>query len=89
PEALAAARAIQDESNRAKALSALADSLSQIQAAKLFSLWKDTLHELSLRTRSNLLRDIKALFPVIFALGDKQATAEIARAIVDVARWWK
>ncbi|MEH2091690.1 NB-ARC domain-containing protein [Nostoc sp.] len=88
-KALAAARAIQSESDRAKALSALADNLSQMQAAKLFSLWKDTLHELSLRTRRNLLQDIKALFPVIFSLGGEAATAEIARAIVDVARWWK
>ncbi|MBD2519763.1 hypothetical protein H6G93_33375, partial [Nostoc sp. FACHB-973] len=89
PEALAAARAIQSESSRADALSALADSLSQMPTAELFSLWQDTLHELSLRTRSNLLQDIKALFPVIFALGGEAATVEIARAIVDVGRWWK
>ncbi|MEH2453010.1 NB-ARC domain-containing protein [Nostoc sp.] len=89
PEALAAARAIQDEDNRANALSALADSLSQMPSTELFPLWQDTLHELSLRTRSNLLEDIKALFSVIFALGGEAATAEIARAIVDVGRWWK
>ncbi|AUB40288.1 SAM-dependent methyltransferase [Nostoc flagelliforme CCNUN1] len=89
PEALAAAKAIQDESNRAKVLSALASGLSQIPSAKLFPLWQDTLHELSLRTRPNLLINIKALFPVIFALGGEVATVEIARAIVDVGRWWR
>ncbi|MEH2119836.1 NB-ARC domain-containing protein [Nostoc sp.] len=89
PEALAAARAIQSESSRAYALSALADSLSQMPNAKLFPLWQDTLHQLSLRTRSNLLQDIKVLFPVIFALGGEVATVEIAHAIVDVGRWWK
>ncbi|MDZ8261100.1 NB-ARC domain-containing protein [Nostoc sp. ChiQUE01b] len=89
PEALAAARAIQDEDYRANVLSALASGLSQMPTAELFSLWQDTPHELSLRTRSNLLQDIKALFPVIFALGGKAATVEIARAIVDVGRWWK
>ncbi|MEH2062750.1 MAG: hypothetical protein V7K50_10775, partial [Nostoc sp.] len=89
PEALAAARAIQSESSRAKALSALADSLSQMPSTELFPLWQDTLHQLSLRTRPDLLQDIKALFPVIFALGGEAATAEIARAIVDVARWWR
>ena len=89
PEALAAARAIQSEDYRAKALSALANSLSQMPAAELFSFWQDTLYKLSLRTRPNLLQDIKALFPVIFALGGKAATVEIARAIVDVGRWWK
>ncbi|MBN3881756.1 MAG: hypothetical protein HWQ44_01880 [Nostoc sp. JL34] len=89
PEALAAARAIQDKDYRANVLSALASGLSQMPTAELFSLWQDTLHELSLRTRSNLLRDIKALFPVIFALSGEAATAEIACAIFDVARWWK
>ncbi|MHC5743783.1 MAG: hypothetical protein ACYTXT_18035, partial [Nostoc sp.] len=74
---------------RAEALSALADSLSQMPSAELFSLWQDTLHELSLRTRPNLLRDIKALFPVIFVLSGEAATAELARAIVDVGRWWR
>ncbi|MBX9255518.1 hypothetical protein H1Q63_16520 [Desmonostoc muscorum CCALA 125] len=89
PEALAAAKAIQFKKYRAKALRALASSLSQMPAAELFPLWEDTLHELSLRTRHDLLQDIEALFPVIFALGGEAATAEIARAIVDVGRWWK
>ncbi len=88
PEALAAARAIQDQSNRADALSALADKLSKMQPGELFPLWQNTLHSLSLRTRSILLRDIAALAPVIYALGDRAAVAEVARAIQDVARWW-
>ncbi|MDZ8069309.1 MAG: hypothetical protein RMY64_27465, partial [Nostoc sp. DedQUE08] len=89
PEALAAARAIHDEVYCAKVLSALAGSLSQMPSTKLFPLWQDTLHELSLRTRRDLLQDIKALFPVIFALGGEAATVELVRAIQDVARWWK
>jgi hypothetical protein len=35
------------------------------------------------------MSNIWALFPVIFALGGEAATAEVARAIVDVARWWR
>ncbi len=89
PEALAAARAIQSEDSRAYALSALADSLSQMPSTELFPLWQGTLHELSLRTRRDLLQDIKALFPVIFALGGEAATVELVRAIQDVGRWWK
>ncbi|MDZ7955277.1 hypothetical protein, partial [Nostoc sp. DedQUE09] len=89
PQALAAATAIQSEDYRADALSALASCLSQMPAAELFPLWQDTLHQLSLRTRRDLLQDIEALFPVIFALGGEAATAEIACAIQDVARWWK
>ncbi|MBD2441059.1 NB-ARC domain-containing protein [Nostoc sp. FACHB-110] len=88
-DALAAARAIQSESSRASALSALADKLPQMPPAELFPLWQETLHYLSLRTRPKLISDIKTLFPVIFALGGEAATAEVARAIVDVARWWR
>ncbi|MGF1964497.1 MAG: hypothetical protein RMX99_034010, partial [Aulosira sp. DedVER01a] len=89
PEALITAHSIQNEYYRADALRALAEKLPQMPSAKLFPLWRDTLHQLSLRTRPNLLSDIQALFPVIFALGGEVATAEVARAIVDVARWWK
>ncbi|MDF5739184.1 MULTISPECIES: NB-ARC domain-containing protein [unclassified Nostoc] len=89
PEALVVVLAIQNEKSRAIKLSVLASGLSQMPYTTLFPFWQDTLHKLSLRTRPNLLQDIKALFPVIFALGGEAATAEIARAIVDVARWWR
>ncbi|QIR41252.1 hypothetical protein HCG51_05095 [Tolypothrix sp. PCC 7910] len=88
-EALTAARSIQDERYCTCALSALALGMSQIPSAKLFLLWGDTLHQLSLRTRPHLLLDIMVFFPVIFALGGEVATAEVARAIIDVGRWWK
>ena len=89
PEALAAARVIQDEEERAKALSSLADKLSQIRKTQLFDLWKETLHISSLRTRPGLLKDIKALTPVIFSLGGQQAIKNTASAIEDVSRWWR
>ncbi|BAY10151.1 NB-ARC domain-containing protein [Calothrix sp. NIES-2098] len=88
-EALTAARLIKSNKYRADALSALAVGLSQMSSATLFPLWQDTLHQLSLRTRPNLLQSIKALFPVIFALGGEVAMAEVAHAIADVGRWWK
>ncbi|MEH2290643.1 NB-ARC domain-containing protein [Nostoc sp.] len=89
PEALAAARAIQDDKYRANALRALASGLSQMPSATLFTLWRNTLRQLSFHTRSYFLEEIEALFPVIFALGGETATAEVFRAIVDVARWWR
>ncbi|AUB34218.1 hypothetical protein COO91_00089 [Nostoc flagelliforme CCNUN1] len=88
PEALAAAKLIQDEEYRADALSALAILLSRIPTDQLFSFWKQILHELSLRTRQNLLADIEKLVPVIFALGNDAAIASVNCAIQDVARWW-
>ncbi|MEH2181092.1 NB-ARC domain-containing protein [Nostoc sp.] len=89
PQALEVARAIESEEDRAQALSALARSLSQMPLSQLFPLWENTLHQLSLHTRPNLLSDIKALFPVIFALGGEAATAELARAIINVGQWWR
>ena len=89
PEALAAAREIQSEYSRADALSSLADKLSQIQKTRLFRLWRDTLHILSVHTRPHLLSDLSALTPVIFTLGGKLAVKDIATAIQDVSRWWR
>jgi ribosomal protein L17 len=88
PEALAAATQINDEYYRADVLSSLADKLVQIQKTELFSHWRDTLHILSLRTRSHLLSDINALTPIIFTLGGEQAVKDTASAIQDVSRWW-
>ncbi len=88
PEALATAREIQSEYNRAKTLSALADKLAQMPQSQLFHLWQDSLHRLSLRTRKDLLQDMQAILPTIFALGGHKAMAEVNCAIQDVARWW-
>jgi hypothetical protein len=88
PEALAAAREIQFEPNCADALSRLANKLSQIQKTPLFAHWRDTLHILSVHTRPSLLSDIKALTPVITALGGQEAVKDTADAIQDVSRWW-
>ncbi len=88
PEVLAAAREIESARRRAEALTSLAGKLLQLQKTPLFSLWRETLHILSVHTRPNLLTDINALTPVIFALGDKQAMKDTANAIQDVSRWW-
>ncbi|MEI2581278.1 NB-ARC domain-containing protein [Scytonema sp. PRP1] len=88
PEALAAAKLIQHKYYRTDALAALALPLSKIPTTLLFPAWGQTLHELSLRTRQNLLKDIETLVPVIFTLGGQEAIAEVSCAISNVARWW-
>ena len=87
-EALAAAREIGDERRRAAALGALAARLAASPRAQLYPLWRETLPALARRTRRDLLRDLRALLPVIVRLGGAQAAAETARAIQEVARWW-
>ncbi len=88
PEALSAAREIKDEWRRARALTALAPRLAELPRPALYPLWDETLPLLARRTRRDLLADLRALVPVIHALGGEAAIAETARAIQDVARWW-
>ena len=85
PKALDAASAIQDEYSRAQALTALSDHL--ISAPNSLQLWQSLLHPLSGRTRPQLLSDLTALSPVIFAFGE-ETTAETVQAIQNVSRWW-
>ena len=87
-EALAAARAIEGESWRAEALAGLASHLARLPRQCLYPLWQETLPILTARTRKNLLADLRALSPVIAALGGAEAVEETFHAIQDVGRWW-
>ncbi|MDZ7958048.1 MAG: hypothetical protein RMY34_09115 [Aulosira sp. DedQUE10] len=79
---------LEAEYYHALVVSNLADKLSQIQKTPLFSLWQDTLHVLSLRTRPGLLTDVKALTPVIFTLDGQKVVKYTSDGIQDVSRWW-
>jgi hypothetical protein len=87
-KALATVRENGDEDDRANALAALAPRLAELPRSALYPLWDETLPLLARRTRRDLLADLRALVPVIHALGGEAAIAETARAIQDVARWW-
>jgi len=54
----------------------------------LYSLWVDTLHILSKRTRRDLLSDIAAMSPVIFALIDPESNEDIVQGIIDAGHLW-
>jgi hypothetical protein len=51
-------------------------------------MWQETLPVLARRTRRDLLADLRALVPVIVALGESDAIAATFRAIQDVAARW-
>jgi len=74
--------------NRSWLLTPLARHLAQLPMAILYLLWRETSHILAARTRRQLLADIRALEPVIAALGGSEAVAESAQAMLDVRRWW-
>jgi len=87
-EALEIARGIEEEKYRAKALVALAPHLVKLAPQELYPLWREMLPVLAARPRKELLENLKALVPVILALGGREAVAETFRAIKDVGRWW-
>jgi hypothetical protein len=87
-EALVAARKIENAKCRAEALAGLALRLTTLPFAAMYSLWRETLRLLTAWSRRDLLADIRALEPVIFAMGEAEAIAETFHAIQDVGRWW-
>jgi len=86
--ALAAVREIGWRSVRAKALAGLAPRLTQLPPQHLYTLWQETLPILADRPRQHLFADLRALEPVIAALGGVEAVTETFHAIQDVGRWW-
>jgi hypothetical protein len=87
-QALKAARAITSSRSRAVALAGLAPCLAKFPPLILYSLWCKTLPLLAARTRKDLLSDLRALLPVLIALGGAPAVAEVFRAVQDVGQWW-
>jgi hypothetical protein len=90
-EALAAAREIENGYARAKALAGLAGPWAEWagrERAAAYALWPETLRRLAVRPRKDLLSDLRALLPVLSALGGAEAVGEAFRAIQDVGRWW-
>jgi len=90
-EALDAARKIEREFARSHALAGLAPRLAEWagkEPAAARQAWQETLHLLARRTRPDLLSDLRALSPLLAALGGAEAVAATFRAIQSVGRWW-
>ncbi len=89
-EALAAARELASAEYRAVVLPALAPKLVECYpTSKLAGEWQAILRSYSTNQRSDLLQDIKAIIPVILALGGKEAVEATFQAIQQVCRWWR
>ncbi|MFN5971600.1 MAG: NB-ARC domain-containing protein [Microcystis sp.] len=87
PEALEVARGIGYEEYRAKALKALTATLTPANVD--LSFWQDVLHALGTLTRSNFLKTIPNLVPLILHFGGEVALREVYQGIREVSRWWK
>ncbi len=81
---------IDDEENRAEVLRELvAALLPQLQAgAQLASEQLIHVRSLATRPRSEFLRDLTSLIPLIHHLGGSSTIEKIYHAIRDTARWW-
>ena len=87
PEALEAARAIENEQHRASALSGLAPHLPE--STNELAFWCEILSVLSCCQRKDFLTDLVKLDRVILALGGTEALRQAVRGIQDVCRQWK
>ena len=74
-------RWVEDEEVRARALAGLALHLIQLPRQHLYPLWQESLSILVTCIRNDFLADLRALSPIIAALGGAEAVAETFRAI--------
>jgi hypothetical protein len=65
----------------------LSISLAGLPTADLYPLWLVLPQRMAAGTRAEVLSGIRALAPVIAALGGPEAVAETFRAVQDVGRW--
>jgi hypothetical protein len=87
-EALKITRTLRYEGDRVQALLQLATVLTQLPTSKSCSLWLNLMHDLSLYSRSELLRCLAVLAPVIFTLSKQEGVTEVFRTVQSVGRWW-
>jgi hypothetical protein len=86
--ALEAVLLLEEKAGRADLLARLASLAARLPAVDLHPLWARALTALSVRSRSEALADLRALLPVLLALGGARAAAEVYQAIEEVGRWW-
>jgi hypothetical protein len=82
-EVLAAARAIRNERDRTKVLRDISENLPSEQI-----LLQEMLQALTVERRETMLRILGRLIWVFRDLGGERAMRDVARAIIDTAKWW-
>ncbi|MFO1372962.1 MAG: hypothetical protein U1F42_11440 [Candidatus Competibacteraceae bacterium] len=93
-EALGITRTIPNASIRSNVFAEIASFLTSLPKAILMQLWLEQrsganlLHVLATRGRNDLLQDIRALTPIMIALGGIGSEREISKSIDDACRWW-
>lgn len=83
-EAFVIANSFRHKRDRLNTLMALSSRLSTLQVGELFSLWQTILHTLSSQSLEDFVDSLLALTKAIYALGGREAVADVLVAISKV-----
>ena len=87
-EVLDGCRIIEDPFQRAETIKSIAEKISELPSDVLYPLLRNILLTPVDRTRGTLLLDLRALAPVIAALGGAESLADLFTAVREVGEWW-
>jgi hypothetical protein len=79
---------IEDLDARFAPLSALASQLTKLPPTSVHELWSQALHRSAVRSRANLLSDLRAFLPFIDILGGRDIAHEVILSIYDAEQCW-
>lgn len=86
--ALARAREVSHQAERARVLAALMPRFGDLELGDLHQVWSETLHILGTGTRHELLLVLPGLLEAFSRLGGPEAILECAEIVQSVRRWW-
>jgi hypothetical protein len=81
-------RLVSDDADGTAILRSIATYLPQLPTGSLLEAWRGFVNELSARSRSAALADIRAAVPLLTTVGGLEAAREAFVAIEDVGAWW-
>ena len=87
-ESLEAAIAANTDLHHDETLAPIADYLAQLPQANAVAIWQNIIATLQRLPRPTLVTKLRALAPVLEAVGDKRMIRETGDALSDVARWF-
>jgi hypothetical protein len=85
---LNALSSIQNTYYKIAVLSKLVPHLTKMNKAELYSFWRKILHHYSTCHRSDLLKVIRTLAPIIHEIGGQKAVLKTILSIKDMGKWW-
>ncbi len=69
-------------------LAPLAEALATLPRERLHPLWTEVLDAIAPLHRSNTLRHLKSLLPVVLTLGGEQAARSLLHAVQETGEQW-